>query len=118
MVQPERRNARIRRLGTVSGSQRQRMNPIVAQRQLLREILDEVLQFQPQARYESLPADPMYLKVCLARRHLRQLKPKSRGTSFKSRHETVSPRFLNSLAIRSWPNAGCSMSGGRSGSNV
>jgi ribosomal protein S25 len=73
MVQPERRNARIRRLGTVSGSQRQRMNPIVAQRQLLREILDEVLQFQPQARYESLLADPMYLKVCLARRHLRQL---------------------------------------------
>jgi hypothetical protein len=49
------------------------MNPIVAQRQLLREILDEVLQFQQQARYESLPADPMYLKVCLARRHPRQL---------------------------------------------
>jgi len=49
------------------------MNPIVAQRQLLREIVDEVLQFQPQARYESLPADPMYLQVCLARRHLRQL---------------------------------------------
>src|SRR6516165_9756045 len=49
------------------------MNSIVAQRQLLREILDEVLQFQPQARYESLPADPIYLKFCLARRHLRQL---------------------------------------------
>jgi len=49
------------------------MNLIVAQRPLLREILDEVLQFQPQARYESLPADPIYLKFCLARRHLRQL---------------------------------------------
>ena len=44
------------------------------------------------------------------------VQPKSRGTSFKIRHETVSP--LNSSAIRSWPNAGCSMSGGRSGSNV
>ena len=49
------------------------MNPIVAQRQLLREIPDEVLQSQPQARYESPPADPVYLKVCLARHHLRQL---------------------------------------------
>jgi len=37
------------------------MNTIVAQRQLLREILDEVLRFQPQARYECPPADPMYL---------------------------------------------------------
>src|SRR5262249_44346185 len=49
------------------------MNPIVAQRQLLREIPDEVLQFQPQARYESLPAEPMYCKACLARRHPRRL---------------------------------------------
>jgi hypothetical protein len=51
------------------------MNPIVAQRHLLREIVDEVLQSQPPARYESPPADPVYLKGCLARRHLCQLTP-------------------------------------------
>jgi hypothetical protein len=43
------------------------MNPIVAQRQLLRQILDEVLRCQSQVRYESPHADPVYLKIALAR---------------------------------------------------
>ena len=87
------------------------MNPIVAQRQLLREIPDEVLQSQPQARYESPPADPVYLKVCLARHHLRQLVAAQkvalgRPSPYADRRTLTDPhvgncaRFINTTTAR------------------